>query len=346
MICDLCSFTSVYAVPAMKIAEKISLYRELAKLSQADFHLDRALDLLLAQKISPARRAWLSGLKRGLEEGHGVAESVRLYNGDTTTGLEVALIQAGETSGQMAPALRHLVEYFTALETAQQQMRTALIYPLILLHLAILLPELPAALITGDGSAVLGRAAVWVFLLWVGLIAFYLAFRALAERARSSPSADRLLNRIPWIGAARKHWALARFCQVAHACLLAALRMSETIRLAGEASQSGQMHQAAERAAKQVAAGESLSLALGQTAAFELAFVQSLATAEEAGGLDDELLRWGKAEALDAAQTMEQAARWWPRVAYGMVVLFVAWRIMTMVMGYYGGLLRQLQELG
>lgn len=330
----------------MKPAEKTALYRELAKLTQADFHLDRSLELLLSQKSSPGRRAYLEGLQKGLAEGRGLAESLRTQNGQLISGLEIALTEAGERSGKLSAAFNHLARYFASEEGARRQMRQAMIYPLILLHLAIVLPEIPTALTATEGPGFATRILIMVGILWAGLAVLAALWGWLVRQAPLSPSIDACLGRVPWIGKARRHWALARFCQVFHAGLLAALRMSEICRLAGEASQSARIRHGAAQAAETIKEqGEKLSLALAETGAFPSPFVNAVATAEEVGKLDEEMARWNTAETVSAAEAMERAAQWLPKAGYALVVGFVMYRIFTMVQGYYGSIRQHLDAL-
>ncbi len=330
----------------MKSAEKTALYRELAKLTQADFHLDRSLTLLLSQKSSPGRRAYLEGMQRGLTEGKSLAESIQEYNQKLVTSLEMALIEAGERSGKLNAAFNHLARYFASADGAARQMRGAMIYPMVLLHLAIVLPEIPTAFVATDGPGFFSRVLLWFVLLWVVLVATYFLWQWLTQKALDSAQVDRALNRLPWIGPARRHWAMARFCQVFHAGLLAALRMSAICRLAGEASQSGSLKKAAFAAAELIEAeGEPLSTSLAQEEGFDPLFLNALATAEEVGQLDEEMARCASAETLSAAEAMERAALWLPKIGYAIVVLFVVSRIVTMLQGYYGGMLRHLDSL-
>lgn len=322
----------------MKAAEKARLYRELGKLLAADFHLDRSMTLLLGQRQPPVTRAWLEGLRQGLAAGQGVAESVRGLPEGLAGGMETALIEAGERSGRLAQALAHLARYFEAEVEARRQARGALIYPLLLVHLAVVLPEVPAAVqaetgLAGFATAVLARLA----LLWGGLVALAYVWRAAARRAALAPGLDVWLARLPLAGAARRHWALARFCLVFHSGLLAALRMSECCRLAGSASQSGSLRAGAERAARLVELeGRSLALALAEAGGFEPGYVNALATAEEAGSLDEEMRRWALAETMEAEAAVQRAATWLPRAGYALVVLYVVWRIFEMAAGYFG----------
>ncbi len=322
----------------MKASEKAVLYQDLAKLTTAAFHLDRSLVLLLGQPAGHGRRAYLKGLQQGLQEGLGLADSIQKHNAQLATGLEISLIEAGERSGQLAEGFQHLANYFQAMETARKQARQAMIYPLVLLHLAILLPQLPAAITAPEGSSPWPRAFMAIGLLWVVLFLGGSLWRWLSEQAASSAALDAALNQIPLIGSARKHWALARFTQVFHAGLLAAFRISETVRLAGEASQSGQLRAGALAAEQGIEEGDTLSLALAGRAGFPPLFVQSLVIAEESGMLDQEMARWARLEKMEASAAVERAANWLPKIGYGLVVLFVVWQIFAMMQGYFGTL--------
>ena len=154
----------------MKHRDKASLYQELAKLTEADFHLDRSLTLLLGQSPKAEKRAFLEGMKRGLEAGQGIAESITKNNAALVGGLELSLIEAGERSGKMAGAFNHLARYFSAMDAAARQARSALIYPLVLVHLAILLPELPAFIAAQDKDHPGIRMIIGLLGLWMVII--------------------------------------------------------------------------------------------------------------------------------------------------------------------------------
>lgn len=328
----------------MRRTEKAELFHELAKLTAADFHLDRALQMLLDQKAGPGRRAWLEALQRGLGEGRGVAESLRVHGAGLADGMEIALLSAGERSGRLTPALEHLARYHASVAEAAAKARGALIYPLLLLHVAVVLPEIPATLHAEAGVTGFAIGVLWrLGLLWGGLLALGLLWRWAERRAERAPGPDRWLGRLPLLGAPRRHWALARFCQVFHAGLLAALRPSECCRLAGEAAQSGLLRRGGETAAHHVESGDALAEALASAACFEPAFVNAVATAEEVGGVDDEMRRWAQAESLRAAEAIERVAVWLPRLGYGLVVVYAVWRIFGLMLGYYAGFSRLLE---
>lgn len=331
----------------MKLAEKALLYRELAKLVGADFHLDRTLETLLKHQPSHARRTWLLGLQRGLAEGKGIAESLTAHCGAFSGTLEFALVDAGERSGRLNDAFSHLARYFEAWDVAVRQAMGAMIYPLVLAHLGIFLPELPGmvtASMEGEDLS-FGGMLMPLAVLWLVLLSLFLLWRWLSRLGAESATVDIWLDRIPLIGSVRKHWALARFAQVFHACLLASMRMTECMLLSGGASHSGLLRRASQDAAQRIAAGETIAGAMADVHGFPLLFVHGAAPAEYVGELDQEMNRWAAAETIEAHEAVQQASNWIPKIAYGIVVMYVAYRIITMMGGYYGGMLKQLEGL-
>lgn len=325
-------------------ADKATLYRELAKLIGADFHADRAVSLLAGQNPPPQKKAFLAGLQRGLARGDGIAKALEQENRELVTGMEIALVSAGETTGKLTQPFEHLAHYFAAVDAGVRQAKSAMIYPLILVHLGIVLPELPALIVdSGQGNPVVSMIAKLIVFWLLALIGWRI-WKSLSAAAVKSAAVDRFLNRLPLIGKARQHWALARFTQVFHAGLLAAMRMSHVTRIAGEASQSGVMLHGAESAATCIDDGAQLAPSLRQANAFPRLFVDSVATAEEVGSLDKEMQRWATAETDLAGEAMQRMAIWLPKAGYAIIALYVAWRIVSMFMGVYAPLFKLMDE--
>ena len=325
-------------------ADKATLYREFAKLIGADFHLDRAIALLLGQNPPAARRAFLERLRDGVSRGSGIAKVFEDMSPAPVTPLEVALVSAGEATGRLAQPFEHLARYFAILDSSARQVRGALIYPLILAHLGIVLPEVPTLLMGDGGRAALVRIALRLGALWVVIAGSRIVWGRLASLAVRSARVDRFLNSLPLVGSTRRHWSLARFAQVFHAGLLAAINLPRVSRMAGEASQSGAMVSGAETTADQIEAGNSLASSLRAGEAFPVLFVDSIETAEEAGAVDVEMQRWAAAEAELADESARRLATWLPKIGYAIIALYVAWRIVSMFLGVYAPLFKLMEE--
>lgn len=320
--------------------DKATVFRELAKLLKADFHLDRTFTLLLNQNPKPAVASFLRTAQERLSSGTGVTEALRQTSQGTMTPLDLALVSAGENSGRLAQSFDLLARYYESVVESARKARSAMVYPLILAHLGVILPELPAA-IAGDSLADLPlRILSRLGLLWALLLIVFKGWKALSKKAETSPVTDRFLSAFPLLGPMRQHWALARFTQVAHSALLAAVRPQEWIRLAGEASGSGRFHAASLIAAALIADGQPIATSLRSGNGLPKPFVDSLNTAEETGTLDHEMARWSHLEADQARDAMDRVAAWLPKVLYAIVALYVAARIIGMMTAIYAPLLK------
>jgi type II secretory pathway component PulF len=328
---------------ALSSKDKARLYHDLGTMLQSGFHLDRGIELLLGQKPSAGRRAWLEGLKQGLAGGSGVAQALERRPSGSSA-LELRLLAAGEHGGRLGEACAHLAKYFELRHQSVSKAVGALIYPLIIVHFAILVPDL-SKVVTGGlhsgFSGIPGRLLV----LWglIGLVAFLA--KSLLQAATRSVAADRVLRMVPLAGGVVRHWALARFSQVMHIGLLAAMKVSDSVRLAGGASQSAVLEAGARDAAAQIEHGRNLSDSIRTAGGFPVQFTNSMEMAEQSGTLDRELERWAGAEAQLAARAQDRAAEWMPRIFYALVVLYVAARIFGMFAGYFEALRGPLEQL-
>jgi type II secretory pathway component PulF len=162
----------------------------------------------------------------------------------------------------------------------------------------------------------------------------YLAVRQLMTKAETDAGADALLRKVPFVGQAREALSMGRFCRVFYMHLLAAISMSESVKAAGQAAQSGLIGGAAERVEKRLALGQGLGPSLLEEPAFPVSFTTSMNTAESAGTIDDDLGRWATAYRDTAVGALDRAAEWYPRVFYVIVVLIVGWQILSVGLSY------------
>jgi type II secretory pathway component PulF len=230
------------------------------------------------------------------------------------------------------------------LAAARRDSIQAMIYPLVLLHLGVFVAVVPGALMSGDQgfAGILGDFLLVLLALYaVGLVVF-LGIRALLGAAPDHPGVDAILNRIPYIGKARRSMAMARFTKVYHSCLLAGLSMKETVATAVDVSRSGVIRRAGRRLAEVLGHGGPLGPEFIACGAFPSAFARSYATAEESGSLDKDLARWSRVYQDDASRAAKALSVAIPKILYALVVAFVAWKIIDFWSDYYG----MLEELG
>ena len=324
--------------------QKHQFHSEMAKLLEAGFDIRRAAEVLRETRLPAAQLALLDELHRGLDSGKTIAEAIG-SDSPAVSDLERQMIRAGERGGRLAEAFRHLADHFGMLATARETAIASLIYPLVILHLGILIASVPGAwMLGGVTKAEIARNLAFNLFITYALAAtgFFL-LRLLWRKADDHPSLDRLFLRLPWIGKARRHLAMARFCQVYHSCLLSGVSMEETVRLSSHASHSGLLRAAGVKLAATAATGHPLGPVFLGSGAFPTAFARSYATAEESGTLDTDLARWAALFQADAASAMRQAAVMLPKAGYLIILLFIGWKIVGFYSGYYEGLEKMLE---
>ena len=325
--------------------QKHLFYSEMAKLLEAGFDIRKAAAVLMDTKLPPAQAELLKDLNAGLDAGESITSS---FGQDTSaiTELERNIIGAGERGGKLAPAFQHLADYFGMIASAQREAVQSMIYPLVVLHLGIVIGTVPTALIKGDQSmgTIAGGFFVTLLICYTASFILFVAIRAVLRMAPENPKIDRLINCIPWIGAARKNLAMARFCKVYHSCLLAGISMGETVQLSSHASQSGVIRAAGTGLVKVAKAGEALGPHLMANEAFPKAFARSYTTGEEAGTLDTDLARWSKKFQDDAKSSARTASVMVPKVIYIFILGFVAWKIVGFFNHYYTDTFQQFDD--
>jgi type II secretory pathway component PulF len=327
---------------SMSVNDKARIYRELGKLFAVSFPMDKSVAMLLDQHSSGARHEFLEGIDRGLSQRLGFAEAMSTYNHRITSDLERSLITSGERSGRLAEACEHLAHYFETWHKGIREARGAMVYPLLLLHVGIIVPEISRFMLLSQlpgnaGEMHLWPAILWrIGLFWVALIVLWQVWRWASRASVKSEAIDRCINFLPLIGSVRRHWALSRFCQVFHSALLASMRITECLHMAGDASQSGIVSNGAELAAKEVAGGESLAASLVKSKRFPRLFTNAVQTSEASGVLDIEFARWAQAETDLATEAQRSVAEWYPKALYFLVLGYIAARIIGFASDYFG----------
>jgi type II secretory pathway component PulF len=321
---------------SMSPAHKHLFYAEIAKLLDAGFDIRKAATVLMDTRPPGSQLALLKNLNRGLDAG----QSITAAFGRDISELECGVIGSGERGGKLAPAFQHLAEYFGMLAAVRRDFINGMIYPIIVLHLGIFIAIVPGALMSGTMTRgqILGSVVTTLLVVHAAAAILVMAVRALLRKAPENAAIDRVINRIPWLGATRRNLAMARFCKVYHSCLLAGVPMEETVRLSSGAARSGLILDAGARLTRVVNEGGALGPPLMAEDAFPKAFARSYSTGEEAGTLDKDLARWSCLFERDAASSARTMAVMMPKVLYFLILAFVAWKVVEFFGGYYGSL--------
>ena len=213
------------------------VYRELGALLIAGLPLDRALDLLIQSPEWSGQSGLLAGVRDRVREGLSLHAALALAAGGLPP-FEQALIEVGERTGELGRGLERLAGFLEQDLAVREKASNALVYPLILLAVAILAilvivlvlfpvfskmldqMKIPLPWIT---RAVLAGGKASTVLLPALLLAGILGSGWVRARVRASESArarlDRLRLSLPVWGRTGRAMNSLRFCRALGAML-------------------------------------------------------------------------------------------------------------------------------
>lgn len=312
------------AAQVMTSKEKGNLLLELARLHEVGLPSIKAIEVLRGHAISRSWQEFLSTTSAGLQEGLPLPDA--MAQGRGLDALDLALIRAGSQSGRLEQALRHLADHHQQQDRARAALRAALPYPLLLLHLGLLLPQLGPILAGSQNSAGLffSLLGLWLTIGGVGLV-----WRWLSTRAELQARLDAALGRVPLLGPARRHGQLAVFCQTLALGVAGGLPWHGLLQLLAEGGVGGHLRQAATQAREGLAAGLPLAEALDHPA-LPPEMRLSLQTAEITGRLDESLAELAQQQRQAHERALQWAARGLAWAAYGISALTVLVQITRM----------------
>jgi len=288
--------------------EVAALTRELATLIAAEIPLADALRILSDQAGSSRVRALATGLLADVLNGAALSEAMQkqpvVFSSDY-----VSIVRAGEIGGTLGQVFEELADLLERRLELRARVQSALVYPVILIGVSLVtLGIILGVLVPGIASAFAesGRAlpAAAQFLVavqtrWPELLALVLGVVTVGvvtimvalRRPHVALMMDRTKLKAPLLGNVVLQQETARFSRTLGTLLRAGVPL---LQAAGAASGViGNRHVAAgtERAIGLVREGRSLYRALESEAAFPTLALRMISIGEEAGRLDQMLLR-------------------------------------------------------
>lgn len=322
------------------VAARELFFRELARLTGAGISVTKAAELMEQRWRGEKVRAAMAAMRRGLEKGESIASAMA----PELTPLEHSMVDAAERGGMLAQGFKNLEQYYHLLAHTRARIARALLYPVFLLHAGVIFPALVRGITAEDG--LIRSLLEALLLLYGGLFLAWLLWRAVQKLATRFPVVDAVLMRVPVAGPARKALALARWHAVFHFHLKAGRRVSDGLRAAAAASQSGRVEAATLAVAAAAERGDEIGPELERHRVFPHEMTSALYAAELSGTLDEETRRQSQDWMIAAAERMDTAAEWAPRLIYGGVVIFMAVQILRLAAGIFSLYGKALNDLG
>lgn len=328
----------------MSANETALFTRQFATLLAAGMPIEECLQAVAEQTEKPAIKALILGVRGKVMEGHQLADALRDHP-DSFSNLFCATIAAGEKSGHLDTVLLRLADYTEQQAAMRQKLKTALIYPTMIVLVAFgivgfLLEYVVPKMVAVYGSLkqelpfmteLLISTSNFVrdyglYLLALIVAAFFLWRRALKMNAALRERSHLWMMRLPLIGYASKTADTARFARTLSILTAAGVPVLEAMRISAQLIGIIPIRKAVEEAVNRVREGAAIYLALKQTTYFSPMSIHMIASGESSGQLESMLERVAKHQEDEISRLIEVAlALFEPAIILimGAIVLFI-----------------------
>jgi len=170
---------------------------------------------------------------------------------------------------------------------------------------------------------------IWLLL---GLAAVITAFIMAKKRSKSFAHwIDRTSLKIPIVGAILEQAAIARFCRTLAITFAAGVPLVDALQIVSGATGNRVFDMAAGKIREDVAVGHQLQMAMQQTGIFPSMVIQMAAIGEEAGSLDEMLIKVAEAYEEEVSNAVDALSS----LLEPLIIVFIGVIVGTMVVAMY-----------
>ena len=331
--------------PRISVSELAMVTRQLATLVQANLPLDECLQAAAEQSRKARTKGLLLQVRSRVAEGHTLAyamgEFPLVFNE-----MYRAMVNAGEHAGFLGPVLAQLADYNEQRQYTAQKMKMAMIYPLILVGVAVavvvalmvfVVPELIGIFAhTNRELPLLTRGliaasdfsrdyALWVLVAVVALVIGLRRWLRLPARRRRWHG---LLLRLPGISRLVIAVDTARFASTLSILMASGVPLLQSLHIAGQVLTNLVLRDDSARVAERVQEGSSLHRALRENGRFPPMMVHMVASGETSGELETMLQR----SATNQERELEMTLGTMMSLLEPLLVVFMGAMVLVIVM--------------
>ena len=291
---------------SINMREFLVFNQELATLLKAGMPLVQSLDLLKRRVASPAFARVLDDVHEKVRSGTALSDAFDAHHG-LFPRVYTASLLAGERSGNLDAMLRRYVEYTKVIATVKRKTISALVYPAILISLALVLVTIIVLKVVPAFSDFYGTFGAALplstrvivatseflrsqFLLVIGgLAAGVIAMLAWVRRPGQQARFDHLLLSLPMLGNVAKKFATSQMARTLATLLGGGLPLVNALDIAAKSVGNQYMAGQLDIVSARVREGESFAAALEARHVFPDVAVKMAEVGESTGALQDML---------------------------------------------------------
>ena len=282
--------------------------RQLATMFAAGLTIERSVQGLAADEKHPRLKKVLNKVVQNVRQGLNLSAAFQ-RNPGVFNNLYIAMIKAGEVSGNLDEILDHLATYLENIDDTRRKVRSAMTYPIFMLvfmttmitamfiwiiptfsevyaQLGSKLPKATQTLVALSEWISLNIGAIILF-----SFLFFLGIWTISKTRRGGLFIDTLILNLPVFGSLNKQSILNKFCKTFGILIGAGVPVLESTLLLSKVVDNRVYEEAILDASKDIREGYNISTALRRTEVFPSIMLQLTSTGEETGELGDLLDR-------------------------------------------------------
>lgn len=283
--------------------------RQFSTMVNAGLSLVRSLSILEQQVSNQKLRAILGKVRADVEEGRTLADSLAKHP-EAFSSLYVNMVRAGEAGGVLDEVLQRLSTFLEKEHALRQKIKSAMVYPVILGVVAsvallfmtmVIIPQfvvffaelgirqlpLPTQILMAISHVLRAYWFVWIP---VTAGAVYGFLRWIKTRP-GKRWFDRTKLRIPIFGPVIQKTIIARFARTLGTLLSSGVPLLQAFEVTSKATDNAVVEEGIARVRSSIREGESIAVPLGGVEVFPPMVVQMVRVGEEAGNLDEMLIK-------------------------------------------------------
>jgi type IV pilus assembly protein PilC len=297
-----------FALPTIGV-QKVStkdlavFFRQFSVMIDAGLPLVQCLEILAGNQENQTFQKTLTGIRTSVEGGATLAKAMKGYP-KVFDDLTVNMVDAGETGGILDTILQRLATYIEKVVRMRQAVKSALIYPIAVVSMAILIVgallkwvvpifikmfdglgvELP-----GPTKFVIGLSNIVGTFWWFGLggiIAFFIGVKYFRKSEKGRLLWDRMMLNLPVFGILLRKIAVARFTRTLGTLITSGVPILEGLAITARTAGNAVLEQALLKVRKSIEEGHTIVDPLKECGVFPNMVTQMIGVGEATGAMD------------------------------------------------------------
>ncbi len=349
-----------FKIGAKKVSAKEleNFTRLLSSLLAAGVPLSRALVILQKEASSPASKAQWKQIHDYVVDGLSLADAMA-KSPETFPRVYIAMVEAGEAGGFLDVVLAQIAEFQSREKELKSKVMTAMLYPCILLVLALVvltvllvffIPKFQRVFASIHGSLplitqmIIGASHLmraYGLLAGVGLVGLFFLVRTWFASAKGKRIWEGSVLKAPLVGPLIAQFAMARFCRMLGTLIGAGVPLVHGLNVARRSIGNQILVDAVAQSIERVQQGGRLGQSLADCRSlFPGSVLEMISVAEESGRLDAELVRIAAETETDLDRNLKTAVAFAEPLMLFLIagfigVIFIGMLLPVLSMGEY-----------